>query len=137
MGVTIDKTVKNRYTNHDVQGNPTSYLGYTLTWEKGRQLKSFDTNTYTYNANGIRTTKTVDGVEHTYILDGTKILRETWGSVTLVPLYDNEDRVCGIIYNDTPYYFMKNLKGDVIAVTTEKGSTNIVARYSYDSETGM
>jgi len=27
---------------YDKQGNPTSYLGHTLTWEKGRQLKSFD-----------------------------------------------------------------------------------------------
>ena len=52
--------------SYDAQGNPTSYLGHTLTWEKGRQLKSFDSNTYTYNANGIRTSKTVGGVKHTY-----------------------------------------------------------------------
>ena len=65
------------------QGNPTSYLGHTLTWEKGRQLKSYDSNTYTYNANGIRTSKTVGDVKHEYTLDGTKILRETWGSNTL------------------------------------------------------
>ena len=53
---------------YDKQGNPTSYLGHTLTWEKGRQLKSFaksdgTTVSYTYNANGIRTSKTVNGVE--------------------------------------------------------------------------
>ena len=59
---------------YDAQGNPTTYLGHTLTWEKGRQLKSFDGNTYTYNANGIRTSKTINGVKHTYTLDGTKIL---------------------------------------------------------------
>ena len=41
---------------------PTNYLGHTLTWEKGRQLKSYDSNTYTYNANGIRTSKTVGGI---------------------------------------------------------------------------
>ena len=27
---------------YDAQGNPVSYLGHALTWEKGRQLKSFD-----------------------------------------------------------------------------------------------
>ena len=43
------------------QGNPTTYLGHTLTWEKGRQLKKFDNIEYTYNANGIRTSKTVNG----------------------------------------------------------------------------
>ena len=116
---------------YDAQGNPTSYLGHTLTWEKGRQLKSFDNITYTYNANGIRTSKTVNGVKHTYILDGTKILRETWGSNTLIPLYDNEDTVCGILYNNTPYYFLKNLQGDIIAIVNKDGDT--VARYSYDA----
>ena len=122
---------------YDAQGNPTSYLGHTLTWEKGRQLKSYDNNTYTYNANGIRTSKTIranendEGVTHYYTLDGTKILRETWGSNTLVPLYDNEESVCGIIYNNVPYYFIKNLQGDVIAIVDKDAKT--VAEYSYDA----
>ena len=116
---------------YDAQGNPVKYLGHTLTWEKGRQLKSFDGNTYTYNANGIRTSKKVNGVLHTYTLDGTKILRETWDSNTLIPLYDNEDGVCGIIYNNVPYYFIKNLQGDVIAIVDKDAKT--VARYSYDA----
>jgi len=102
-----------------------------LTWEKGRQLKSFDDNTYTYNANGIRTSKTVNGFKHTYTLDGTKILRETWGDNILIPLYDNEDSVCGILYNDTPYYFLKNLQGDIIAITNQNGQT--IAKYRYDA----
>ena len=121
---------------YDPQGNPTTYLGHTLTWEKGRQLKKFVKSNgtvidYTYNANGIRTGKTVGGIKHTYTLDGTKILRETWGSNTIVPLYDNEDSVCGILYNDVPYYFVKNLQGDVIAIVNKDAQT--VARYSYDA----
>ncbi len=105
--------------------------GHTLAWEKGRQLKSFDSNTYTYNANGVRTSKTVNGVQHTYTLEGSKILREVWGGNTLVPLYDNESSVCGIIYNDTPYYFFKNLQGDIISITDMDG--DVIARYSYDA----
>ena len=108
---------------YDAQGNPTNYLGHTLTWEKGRQLKCFDNNTYTYNANGIRTSKTVNGVKHEYTLDGTKILRETWNGNTLIPLYDNEDSVCGIVHNDIPYYFIKNLQGDVIAIVDKDART--------------
>ena len=73
----------------------------------------------------------MNGVLHTYTLDGTKILRETWGSNTLIPLYDNEDSVCGIIYNNVPYYFIKNLQGDVIAIVDKEAKT--VARYSYDA----
>lgn len=116
---------------YDAQGNPTSYLGHTLAWEKGRQLKSFDGIAYTYNAAGIRTGKTVSGFKHTYTLDGAKILRETWGSNTLIPLYDNEDSVCGILYNDEPFYFLKNQQGDIIAITDKSGKT--VAKYSYDA----
>ena len=116
---------------YDAQGNPTSYLGHTLTWEKGRQLKSFDNTQYTYNANGIRTSKTVNGVMHHYTLDGAKILKEAWGSNTIIPMYDNEDCVCGIIYNDAPYYFFKNLQGDVIAIVDKDAQT--VAKYSYDA----
>ena len=116
---------------YDAQGNPTSYLGHTLAWEKGRQLKSFDGIQYTYNANGIRTSKTVNGVAHTYTLDGTKILRETWGGNTLVPLYDNEDSVCGVIYNGEPFYFFKNLQGDIIAIADK--NAQVVAKYSYDA----
>ena len=121
----------NQTVTYDAQGNPTSYLGHTLTWEKGRQLKSFDGNTYTYNANGIRTSKTVNGVKHTYTLDGTKILSETWDSNTLIPLYDNEESVCGIVYNDTPYYFVKNLQDDVIAIVNK--DAQVVVKYSYDA----
>ena len=130
--------------DYDDQGNPTSYLGHTLTWEKGRQLKSFDDITYTYNASGIRTSKIVDGVKHTYTLDGTKILREEWideccTTHSIVPLYDNEDSVCGIIYNDVPYYFIKNLQGDVIEIVTTanddvaNNKLVTVAKYSYDA----
>ena len=46
-------------------------------------------------------------------------------------LYDNEDSVCGLIYNNTPYYFKKNLQGDVIQIVNETGLP--VANYSYDA----
>ncbi|MBS5844066.1 MAG: RHS repeat-associated core domain-containing protein, partial [Clostridiales bacterium] len=121
-----DKTI-----SYDIQGNPISYLGHTLTWEKGRQLKSFDGIQYAYNANGVRTSKTVNGVKHTYTLDGIKILRETWGDNTLIPLYDNEDAVCGIIYNNEPFYFQKNLQGDIVGIINKEATT--VAIYSYDA----
>ena len=136
-----DKLIKvgDKTITYDEQGNPLTYLGHTLTWEKGRQLKSFDNIQYTYNANGIRTSKTVDNIRHDYVLDGAKILREGWNfdetintyRDILVPLYDNEDSVCGIEYNGASYYFLKNLQGDVIAITDSSGEE--VARYTYDA----
>ncbi len=102
-------------------------------------MKQFDSIQYTYNANGIRTSKTVDGIRHDYLLDGAKILREAWNydvftgkyADVLIPLYDNEDTVCGIIYNNTPYYFQKNQQGDVVAIFD--ANRDIVARYTYDA----
>ena len=70
-------------------------------------------------------------MKHSFILDGAKILGEYWDGNTLIPLYDNEDNVCGILHNDIPYYFLKNLPGDVIAITNQRGET--VARYTYDA----
>uniref|UniRef100_UPI0040570159 RHS repeat domain-containing protein n=1 Tax=Acetatifactor sp. TaxID=1872090 RepID=UPI0040570159 len=94
-------------------------------------MKSFDDISYTYNANGIRTSKIVGGVKHTYKLEGARIVQEDWGSSQIVPLYDNEDSICGILYNQVPYYFRKNLQGDIIAITDKYGET--VARYTYDA----
>ena len=116
---------------YDAQGNPTSYLGHTLIWEKGRQLKSIDNTVYTYNANDVRVSKNVNGVLHTFFVEGTKIVCEKWEGNVLVPLYDNEDIVCGIVYNNIPYYFHRNLQDDIIAIVDKEGNT--VAHYTYDA----
>ena len=74
----------NGVTNtYDAIGNPLSYyngiFGYTFTWT-GRQLTgaSLHGNTYsfTYNADGIRTSKTKNGVTTTYYLSGSQIVGE-------------------------------------------------------------
>jgi len=46
-------------------------------------------------------------------------------------LLDNEDSVCGIQYNGSAFYFLKNQQGDVIALTDGYG--NLLARYTYDA----
>ena len=53
------------------------------------------------------------------------------GAHTLTPLYDGEDSVCGMEYDGAAYYFLKNLQGDVIALTDADGET--LARYRYDA----
>lgn len=57
---------------YDGIGNPKTWNGNALTWQ-GRRLMSYGSNTYTYNADGIRTSKTVNGVEHIYHLSGTQM----------------------------------------------------------------
>ena len=123
--------------NYDLNGNPRSYLGNTLVWEKGRQLKSFGSNSYKYNNDGIRIRKQTSTEIHEYILDGTNIVKEIVTDICNCPkytneyLYDLDGTVCGLKYNGTAYYFYKNLQGDVIAITNGSGIT--VARYTYDA----
>ena len=51
-----------------------------MTWQNGRRLsaltKGGDNISYTYNADGMRTSKTVNGQTTEYILDGSTILGE-------------------------------------------------------------
>jgi len=56
-------------------GNPLSYLGgLSFTWQNGRQLatanKTGTSATYQYDDNGIRTSKTVNGVTTNYYFNG-------------------------------------------------------------------
>ena len=43
---------------------------------------------FTYDDNGIRTSKTVNGVTHTYQLNGSQIVAEQWSNKLIVYLYD-------------------------------------------------
>ena len=76
---------------YDEIGNPlTCYNGstYHFTWENGRRLKTASVGSYnlsfTYNHDGIRTSKTVNGVVHNYTVSGSLILTEEWGDKLVV-----------------------------------------------------
>ena len=131
---------------YDSMGNPLSYHNgndYTFTWENGRRLKSASMGSYTlsfkYNDEGIRTSKTVNGTEHIYRLEGSKIISESWGDLMLIYLYDAEGVPVGMQYRTTSmaegtaqtYWYEKNLQGDVVAVYNASG-TKLIS-YSYDA----
>lgn len=51
----------------------------------GTETQEDDTvYSYTYNEEGIRTSKTVNGVKTTYYLDGTNIIEQRTGDKTLL-----------------------------------------------------
>lgn len=86
---------------------------------------------YTYDSNGIRTSKTIDGVKTTYQLDGTKIVSETTDENIKWFIYDNDDSVIGFGYNENAYYFEKNAQGDVVRIFNANG--DYVSEYFYDA----
>ena len=133
---------------YDGIGNPTTYYNgsaYTFTWT-GRQLtgavRGSKAMSFTYNDDGIRTSKTVDGVTHTYQLNGSQIVSEQWGDKLLVYLYDASGAPIGMMYRTTSYdinsfdvfWFEKNLQGDIVAVYNSAGSK--VAYYTYTDAWG-
>ncbi len=114
---------------YDAAGNPTSYLGNTLTWTMGRQLASFGSNTYTYNEDGIRTSKTVNNVTTTYYLDGTNIIEQRTGDTVLHFYYDSNGAILGFNDGQNRYYYSKNKMGDVLGIFDSFG--NLIANYEY------
>ena len=129
---------------YDEIGNPLTYYNgtsYTFGWE-GRRLTSATRGatsfSFTYNDEGIRTSKVVNGVEHTYILDGSQIAAEIWGSNILVYLYDSNGapigmqyRFAGTSYTWETYWFEKNLQGDIVAIYSNDGTK--ILSYTYDA----
>ena len=116
---------------------------YTFTWEEGKYLasavKGSSTITYTYNENGIRTSKTVNGVKHTYTLNGTQVVSEAWGNKLVLFIYDENGSPIGMQYRESTYaegefdcfFYEKNLQGDVMGIFNEAGQR--VVWYTYDA----
>jgi len=116
-------------------------------WSYGRRLTMVvagpDMFTYDYNADGIRTTKTVNGVKHTYALSGTTILNEEWTENgvqhLLMYVYDANGSPVGMVYRNSTmaadateeYLFVKNIQGDILHVYSNTG--NKLVSYVYDA----
>ena len=148
---------------YDEIGNPTFigrkgdgwYEGYTLQWS-GRQLlsyqysESFGDDVYygtiyefTYNADGIRTGKAINGVKHNYYLDGAQIIAEMWTEsgteYLLYYIYDESGAPIGMQYRTSKYasgvfdffFFEKNVQGDIIGVYNSTGKK--IGAYTYDA----
>lgn len=122
---------------YDASGNPLSYYNGTrwaFTWSNGRWLTqasaSGTTVDYTYNLDGLRTNKTVDGVAHNYLYAGGKLMRETYGSNTLDFFYDANGIPYALKYNGAVYYYITNLQGDVTYLVDANGTA--AATYEYD-----
>ena len=108
---------------YDNMGNPTTYLGKTATW-KGRQLTSFNGNTFTYDGRGRRMSK--NGILYIYDSQG-RVIRQSNG---LEFFYDYEG-IAACRYNDQLYLYITDGQGNVIALIDTNG--NEVVQYWYDA----
>ena len=118
---------------YDELGNPTTCRGETFVWN-GRQLVQLGDCKYTYNANGIRTSKIVNGIKTKFFLNGNKILAQDDGNK--IYYHYGVDGIAGftlklsdtIIYE---YTYKKNIQGDIIGIYD---SNNVlICKYIYDA----
>ena len=121
--------------SYDGSGNPSnwyngakSYSG--LTWQNGRQLAQLTTggktSKYTYDADGIRSSKIVDGTVHEYRTLNGKVVWEKIGEGTsakiMVFSYDEMGRPFAVKYSKnngtkfTNYFYALNQQGDVVKI---------------------
>ena len=144
---TYDSTWKDQLAYYDAKriqydtvGNPTSYNGWAFTWEAGRQLASMSKSgtdvAYQYNADGLRTKKTVTqsgaSTVYEYLWNESKLVGQKVGNDAVRILYDANDEPVGFTVNDTAsYYYVKNLQGDVLAIVDKTGAEKV--SYVYDA----
>ena len=144
-----DSVWKDKLTSYDGQsitydsmGNPLNYRGATLTWN-GRRLMSYNKDgtsiAYEYDSNGMRTSKTVNGVRQEYYYDenGQLLYEIKQGVYELYYKYDADGNLFSITryrYSDGAkhvFYAITNTRGDVIELRENSGA--IYATYTYDS----
>ncbi len=122
---------------YDEIGNLESDGVWNYTWEHGRQLASMTTATgsatwtYTYDSNGLRTSRTGGNLTYQYIYEGDKLVMLKRGSSVMRFVYDAQGRPMMMDYNGTPYYYILNAQGDVMALSNANGVR--VIRYTYDA----
>ncbi|MDR0850850.1 MAG: RHS repeat-associated core domain-containing protein [Christensenellaceae bacterium] len=83
---------------YDILGNPTTYRGKTLTWERLKNLKSIGGVIFDYNVAGLRTRKTNGFTQTKYIWNGDRLMAEKrtvdTSSIDL-NIYCGDDMRCG------------------------------------------
>ena len=129
---------------YDEIGNPLQYRdGMSFTWAKGRQLQSVTkdglTASYTYDENGLRLSKTVNGVTtNIFRTNGQMVGMNSSDGKDMTFMLDGNGNVYGVHYDhyssnqpkSETYYFAYNAQGDVIGIYEFSG--RLMATYDYD-----
>jgi len=141
---------------YDALGNMTSFAGRSYAWERAGLLREirfdadyflpddFDdgygdyfyappdyTIRYEYDHNGLRVRRITNGWVTDYIWMGNMLIARICDMYEIAWSYDAMGRMAGFTLNGVPYFYVRNLFGDVVAILDIDG--NIVARYEYDA----
>lgn len=137
--------------NNNVIVKTDEYNNITLSWEKTNSLKtkSYDksyinlyevlkevevnneTYVYDYNESNNRISKKIDNeiiVRYEYYEN--RLIKEISDNYTLEYFYNEIYELSGFIYNDSKYYYVKDINSNILGINDSKGNT--IYEYSYD-----
>ena len=131
--MTMEGTTRN--FTYDANGSLLSDGKYTYSWTKGSLLAKVTGDsleaTYTYDASGIRTSKTVNGVKTEYLTAGGSILAEKKNGKWQQYLYDGSGQLMAIRYKGADYYYIRDGLMCITGLVDANGGA--VVNYRYDS----
>ena len=111
------------------------YFTLLMIRAKGRQLTDLsDTETtmsFKYDCNGIRTKKTVNGVETKYTYVGSMLVSQKTSDEVINFAYTVGGAPYGFTYDGQNYFYLLSLQGDIIGIYDSTGT--VVVRYTYDA----
>ncbi len=115
---------------------PVSYNGNTYEWEGRKLVKITHSNgamtTYSYNEQGLRTGKVVNGFVYRYFYDNDQLITELAPGYRIDYLYDEHNQVYGFIYNnDTKYFYIRDWLQNILGIIDSSG--NLVVKYEYSA----
>ena len=79
---------------------------------------------------GVRSSKTVGSTTYKYDTLSGKIMRQTWDDQVIDFIYDESGKPYAMLYDNTTYYYVLNVQGDVVGLLNSSGV--LIAEYSYD-----
>lgn len=121
---------KYAYYPQDYQSNRKTY-----TYNDFGQLTGYvdnlgDTATYTYYADGLRASKTVNGVTTKYYYDGGNVINESRNGSLYAVNVMGPDGYISRTQGSTTSYYMKNAHGDIVRAVTESAGKTFSATYN-------
>ena len=127
-------TVENAQQTYDLNGNLTSDGINTYTWDARNRLASIaggNVATFQYDAQGRRTSKTVDGAQTAFLYDGWTTVQELNGSSVIANLLAGAGIDEYLTRTDTSgsSYFLADSLSSTVALSDDSGA--VAASYTY------
>ena len=105
-----------------------------MAWQ-GKRLESLSGNgltaSYTYDEQGIRSGKTINGVTTSFSYNGSLLMAQVAPGKSLLFSYDANGQAVSVNYNGTEYYYLRNGQNDIVGLMDESGVR--VVEYIYDA----